>query len=150
MDRWKLRAELIHDEGLRLTPYKDTVGLWTIGVGHLLGSGVNPRMTAITYDEAMALLDHDIDNATTVVSKVAPSLLGISAADYSDVRLRAVTNMAFNLGPKLGEFKHFLAAIAKADWDAAATAMMDSKWAKQVGLRATRLQKMILTGEEPV
>jgi GH24 family phage-related lysozyme (muramidase) len=33
----KLVDQLILNEGLRLTPYRDTMGYLTIGVGHLIG-----------------------------------------------------------------------------------------------------------------
>ena len=28
-----------HHEGVRNTPYQDPIGLWTVGVGHLMGNG---------------------------------------------------------------------------------------------------------------
>jgi lysozyme len=145
MDQNALKSELIHDEGFKLSAYRDSVGLWTIGVGHLLGN--EARMTRITYAEAMALLDADIQVATATVFKLVPELFQISTEHYTDVRLRALVNMAFNLGPKLAEFHVFLEAIAKEDWAAAGVAMMQSKWAKQVGNRAVRLRHMIETGE---
>ena len=32
----KLRRDLVRDEGKRLRPYRDSLGNWTVGVGHLL------------------------------------------------------------------------------------------------------------------
>ena len=32
----KLKAQVIHSEGIRTTAYKDTLNNWTIGVGHLI------------------------------------------------------------------------------------------------------------------
>lgn len=152
MDTQKLREELIRDEGLELVAYKDTLGYWTIGVGHLLGK--DARMTNISKAEAMALLDADITEATAVARKYAPELFSkldgsfFIGEKYSwDVRARALVNMAFNLGDKLGQFKTFLGCIAKDDWDGAGAAMMKSLWAKQVGQRAVRLRQMIVNGE---
>ncbi len=133
----RLREELIRDEGLRLESYQDTVGLWTIGVGHLLGP--ERRMLRITPAEADALLTADIDAA----SDLAARLVGVP---LDDVRERAIINMSFNLGPRLDQFKKFLAAVNARDWETAAKEMMDSKWARQVGKRAERLRDMILTG----
>lgn len=138
MDRDKLRAELIRDEGLRLSAYKDSTGLWTIGVGHLLGA--HARMTSITLTEAHALLEADINEAEMRARSFAGSVEG------DEIRWRALVNMAFNLGDRLGGFKRFLAACALADWPAAAIYMLQSKWAKQVGARALRLRDMIRTG----
>jgi lysozyme len=39
-----------------------------------------------------------------------------------------------------------LAAIEAEDWATAATEMMDSRWAKQVGARAVRLAEMMEKG----
>jgi lysozyme len=129
----------MRDEGLRLQAYKDSVGLWTIGVGHLLGP--TQRMTEITTAEAFALLEADVAEAAYRVKGLVGTL------ELDAVRLRALTNMAFNLGNRLGEFKHFLAAVKAGDWQAAGQNMADSLWARQVGARAVRLRVMIETGQ---
>ena len=136
-----LRNELIRDEGLKLTAYKDSVGLWTIGVGHLLGD--EQRMTEITTDEAHALLEWDIRIAQ---SRLAPLISPAEFDALSDPRQRALINMAFNLGHRLGQFKKFWMAFTAKDWTASGKEMMDSKWAVQVGTRAERLRDMIVTG----
>ncbi len=140
-----LKQELIRDEGLRLDAYKDSVGLYTIGVGHLLGDSM--RMEKITNYEAMALLEADIHVAWDLVDH----LLGRTVfADPDEgpnwVRERALINMAFNLGNRLAGFKKFIAAVKAQDWDTAAAEMLNSKWATQVGDRAGRLAFMIRTG----
>jgi len=57
--------------------------------------------------------------------------------------------MAFNLGTKgLMKFKNTLALIQAGKFDDAAHAMLASKWASQVGIRATRLARQMQTGEE--
>ena len=138
-DRQALRAELLRDEGEKLIAYQDSVGLWTIGVGHLLGT--QPRMQRITRSESRALLENDIDLAAGVLSGLIEDWDGLD-----DVRQRALLNMAFNLGPRLAGFVDFLAAVRARRWDAAAAEMINSKWAKQVGERAKRLAEMMRTG----
>lgn len=140
-NRADLRAELRRDEGCELTAYKDTLGYWTIGVGHLLGA--EQRMSQITPSEADALLDADINAAVDIVIKRVGQ---IQFEMIDDVRQRALINMAFNLGPKLLQFKRFLSSVDNRDWTSAAREMMESLWAKQVGLRAIRLRRMIETG----
>jgi len=142
INRSKLKEELIRDEGICLVPYKDTVGLWTIGVGHLLGA--EERMTKITQSEAMALLESDINVAEDIVSRL---FLEMKNYPGQETRIRALVNMAFNLGNRLAGFKKFIAAVNQEAWSKAGIEMMDSKWATQVGPRATRLRKMIETGE---
>lgn len=142
INRDLLKQELMRDEGVRLESYQDSVGLWTIGVGHLLGP--TRRMTTITRDEMWALLEHDIDIALDGTHLLATRW---GNPEFSSARGRALVNMAFNLGVnRLAGFKKFLAAYKAGDWKTAAKEMMDSRWAQQVGPRADRLRDMILNG----
>jgi hypothetical protein len=47
----------------------------------------------------------------------------------------------------LGTFTHALAAIRAHDWAAAEKALLDSDWAREVGHRAARLARQMLTGQ---
>jgi len=55
-------------EGLRLTAYQDSVGVWTIGYGHT-GSDVRPGLT-ITQEQASALLQQDVAGAVAAVNRL--------------------------------------------------------------------------------
>ena len=56
-------------------------------------------------------------------------------------------NMCFNLGlSRLLNFKNFLEAVESKDYVKAGVEMLDSKWATQVGPRATRLKNMMIEG----
>ncbi len=138
----KLRDELKRDEGIRLIAYKDSVGLWTIGVGHLLGESM--RMEQITAEECIALLDADIAIAERVVERIFPEW----DTQFDEVRQRALVNMAFNLGNRLLQFQKFRAMMQLHAYADASREMLDSKWAKQVGARATRLSEMIAKGNK--
>ena len=140
----------MRDEGLRQTAYQDSVGLWTIGVGHLIDDGnTPPRIMKLTLQEVYAFLEMDVDIAEDRCRGLFPQWLLI---DF--VRQDALINMSFNLGNRLGGFKKFVAAVngamntlANDDfWRTAGREMMDSKWATQVGQRAIRLRSMIETG----
>jgi lysozyme len=134
----RIKSDLIRDEGLRLSPYRDTLGYWTIGIGHLLG--LSPRMDQITLAEADALFVADLAEAKANLNRILDGL------DLNEARYRALVNMSFNLGGKLRGFKKFLAAVEAGDWQLAGREMLDSKWAKQVGPRSLRLRDMIVTG----
>lgn len=55
--------------------------------------------------------------------------------------------MSFNLGiAKLLGFKNTLAFAKAGDWARAASNMLQSAWAGQVGARAIRLSHQLLTG----
>lgn len=139
-----LLKEIKRDEGLRLNAYKDSLGNWTIGHGHLLGTSA--RMITITEEEADALLTADIENAIDLVY-----VLVNNPNSLSPVRLRVMINMAFNLGGRLRKFKRFLTAVNNQQWPLAAGEMLSSLWAKQVKDRAYRLAYMMefnMTQEE--
>jgi lysozyme len=151
MDLALMRKELIADEGLKLTSYQDTRGFWTIGVGHLLGK--ERRMLTITLDEAMALLDWDIDLAFKIVVKAVPMInMGSYSREY-EVRLRALVNMAFNRGNNMITSTTITPAIVKAedlnDWTHVREVIMASPWAAQLPFRAARLAAMLETGVAP-
>lgn len=138
MDHGKLKQELMRDEGVRLHPYKDSVGKLTIGVGRNLDDvGLSP-------EEVNFLLDHDIDRA---VSLARSFCIPRDFDALTDTRQRVLVNMAFNLGGKLWGFKNFREALRVHDYVRAAREMLDSKWAVQVGVRASRLADMMAKGE---
>jgi lysozyme len=74
-------------EGLRLTSYQDSVGVWTIGYGHTLG--VKAGQT-ITQEQAQAFLQQDLGIAEAAVNKLGLNLSGNQFA--------ALVSFAFNLG----------------------------------------------------
>ena len=128
--------QLRRDEGVRLSPYEDTVGKLTIGVGR------NLTDVGISEEEADYLLANDIKRAHDGLS----SYPWYTALD--PIRQAAITNMAFNLGLHgLLGFPHFLSAVAKQDWITAASELANSVWARQVGDRATRIEQQIVSGE---
>ena len=136
MNYEQLKKELIRDEGLRLVPYRCSAGKLTIGVGRNLDD------VGITESEAMHLLVNDIMRSKNATLTIIPDLL-----ELSEQRQRVLVNMCFNLGPwGLRNFRKMLAAIAERDFSRAADEMLDSKWARQVGPRATRLAKMMRDG----
>ncbi|WP_055138748.1 glycoside hydrolase family protein [Burkholderia plantarii] len=136
MDRQTLIAELSRDEGRRLMPYTDTVGKITIGVGR------NLTDVGISESECDMLLADDIDRTITWLDAKLPWW-----RELDTVRQRAMVNMAFNMGGGLLTFVNTLDAIKRGDYAAASKGMLDSKWARQVGARATRLAEMMTTGK---
>lgn len=135
MDRALLRSQLERHEGVRLYPYRDTVGKLTIGIGRNLDDN------GITRDEAEMLLDTDIDEVERHLNTVDEYL----ALDR--VRQTVLANMCFNLGfYGLMAFRKMWKALARKDYAEAARQMLDSKWARQVGSRADELARTMRTG----
>jgi len=137
MNKNKLIDQLIVHEGLKLTPYKDTVGKLTIGVGH------NLTDNGITKVQALCILADDIAEVEKFIRANFPWYDGLD-----DVRQRVVADMCFNLGPKILQFKRFLEFVKTKQWEMAAVAMLDSLWARQVGKRAMTLARMMKDGTD--
>jgi len=131
-----LREQLIRDEDNKQFVYADSVGVPTIGVGrNLLAKGLSAL-------EREFLLHNDIAEHTLEIWQNIPW-----ASQLDEVRLEVLINMSFNLGTAgLMKFAKFLAALKAKQYDVAAREMLDSKWAAQVGPRATRLSQQIVTG----
>ena len=126
----KLAADLMRDEGLRLKPYRDTVGKLTIGVGRNLDD------VGITEAEALVLLQNDAQRARRDCRQAFDPWWD----NMTERRKRALANMCFNLGlPRLMGFQKMLACLAAGDYDKAADEALDSQWATQVGDRAQRI-----------
>lgn len=136
-----VRDLIIRHEGKKNYAYQDTEGLWTIGVGHLIDSR---RGGSIPDSIVYELLDLDIaDRILNLPSWITSDRLG-------SVRYACIVDMAFNLGVDgLMQFTQTLKAVFEGRWEDASVLMMQSKWAKQVGPRASRLSQMMRTGEWP-
>lgn len=154
-DRDKLEAELTRDEGKRLKAYRDTKGKWSIGIGHNLtdcGTEPLPRglldvlANGINEAENDLLFDHDINRAEADLDRCLPWWRSLDP-----VRQRVMLNMCFNMGigdknHGLLSFVNTLGMIQRKEYSRAGAAMLNSKWAKEVGMRADRLADMMTTG----
>jgi lysozyme len=135
----KLRHQLIRHEGLRLKPYKDSVGILTLGVGR------NLEDRGITTSEALMLLEHDIELCVVDLSK-AFAWFG----PLDPMRKRVWIDLCFNMGiSRLKGFTSTIAAMARSDYQSAAAHLQDSKWFTQVGKRGPWICQALRTGAEP-
>ena len=75
-------------EGLRLTAYRDPVGIWTIGYGST--GGVRRGMT-ITRDQAVLRLYHDVDDAEAAIN-------GRVTVPLTQQQFDALASFVFNVG----------------------------------------------------
>jgi len=133
MDIEKLKQQLKVHEGIRLRPYRDTVGKLTIGIGRNLDD------VGISEPEAMMLLQNDVVKVLDQLDRAFPWW-----RNMSEDRQLVLADMCFNMGlGTLSKFVNTLAAMERGDYAAAAAGMMASKWARQVGRRAVRLANMM-------
>jgi len=134
-----LREQLIRDEGgYQAFVYNDSVGIPTIGVGR----NVSKTGEGLSVYEQDLMLNNDITTKTIGVLRAIPW-----AYSLDEIRFEVLVNMAFNLGISgLLVFPKFLAALKARDYTTAAAEMLNSKWAQQVGARATRLSQQMILG----
>ena len=118
----------MENEGFTEKPYHDTVGKLTIGYGRNLDD------RGITWNEAKALLAHDLLEAHNVLHGELAFFQGLS-----DARKAVLIDMYHNMGlTRLMRFKKMLKAVQFNDFDEAARQIEDSRYFVQVGRRARR------------
>jgi lysozyme len=129
-------------EGRVAHVYKDSLGYWTIGVGHLVDPRKGGKLPEHIID---ALLEWDIAEHWHELVERAPWV-----RELDDVRQAVLLDMAFNLGVTgLLGFHTTLKLVRLRRFVSASVQMLDSKWAGQVKGRAIRLSKMMETGQWP-
>ena len=135
---------IIAHEGIRYTPYKDSLGLWTVGVGHLIGNGktLPPEMNReFSHDEVMAMFDKDYDHHR----KAAESIPGFNK--FNATGQAALTDLTFNMGPAWSRgWPNTRKAIGEGNTEGAASGLENSKWYGQVGGRAATIVSMVRAG----
>ena len=131
-------VNLIADhEGLKLKPYLDTVGVWTVGYGHNL-------QVPISEKAAKQILMDDIQDAMNDCIHTFPWFM-----ELSETRQHAMIDLMFNMGMgRLLGFKKFLQAMSLGNYDTAADELVDSKWYEQVKRRGPKIVAMIRGSEQ--
>ncbi len=136
----KGRQHLIQEEGLRLKAYKDTVGIWTIGVGNTYyedGSKVK-QGDVITKERAESLLN-------VVVKQFEDNINKVVTVPLNQNQFNALVSFSYNIG--IGAFNKstLLKLLNQGEYIQAAEQFM--KWLKPPELkgRRTREKNLFLT-----
>ena len=154
MMRDHLRDMLRKDEGTgpmiqgRLMLYHDCCGK-ALGActckhkGAITGGyGHNFSAKGLTLKQSNYLLDDDIDDAIKDCVTFYPWFEALN-----EVRQLVLVTLMFNLGaPRLAGFRKFLRGAQAGDHETAAVEMLGSKWADDVGPRASRLAELWRSG----
>lgn len=119
-------------EGLRLSPYKDSLGYLTVGWGHLCHPNEKFQLgVKITLQEAEELYQKD--------EAIAESGAKAAVASWSSLEPLAqqiLMNLVFNLGLyKFRAFKRTIGSFNAHRYSDAGDNLRDSLWYKQVGQR---------------
>lgn len=89
-----------HHEGVRNKPYRCPAGLWTVGVGHLIGDGKSLPADwnrTFTQEEIDGILKRDLNRFELGVCKMLPNV------QLKQCEFDALVSFSFNLG--LGTFQ---------------------------------------------
>ncbi len=84
-----------HHEGIRNRPYRCPAGLWTVGVGHLIGDGKSLPQSwnkLFTKEEIDAILKRDLRRFELGVRKMLPNV-PLRQSEFD-----ALVSFCFNLG----------------------------------------------------
>lgn len=120
-------------EGVRNTVYKDTMGNYTVGIGHLLGKNYEGKQF-YTNAEINSLFANDLQVALKDAKFLFPSF-----NEQPDEIQLILTSLSFNLGlNKLSKFHKFRAAINENNYQLAANELVNSRWYSQVGNRGVK------------
>jgi GH24 family phage-related lysozyme (muramidase) len=133
------------NEGVRTKPYTDSLGLWTVGVGHLIGDGYKGKPAPppewnreFSNDEVMKLYDVDYNKHKMAASNI-PGFDKLSTGGQA-----ALTDMTFNMGPSwYKKWPNFTKKLSTGDAQAASDNLLQSTYAKQVGRRAANNAALI-------
>ena len=135
-----IKAMIIEHEGIRYEPYKDSLGLWTIGVGHLIGDGKSlPDDMNRTFSEkeVMDMFEEDYAHHKKIASRTP----GYDEANYAGKA--AMIDLGFNMGQWWPKWPNTSKALKEGDFTSAARGLEDSKWYRQVGRRAPKIVALI-------
>ena len=129
-------------EGVRDTPYKDTAGLWTVGVGHMIGPSLPPEWNRkFSPQEIDQLFAKDYAEHKAAAQRI-PGFEKLNSSGQG-----AVIDLTFNMGPAwYKKFPSASAALARGDVQTFANEMQNSAWFKQVGNRGPTIVAMIRGG----
>ena len=125
------RAALVAREALKTRAYKDSVGVWTIGVGHTSAAGP-PQVTAgltITADEALKIFDRDLAKYEATVDRVV-------TVPLADHERDALVSICYNIGQNGFARATFVRKLNAGDRDACAKAIMS--WTKPAEITGRR------------
>lgn len=110
-------------EGFSSKPYRDAVGVWTIGYGHT--EGVSAASRPLTEPQAADLLKHDLD------SKYAPFVNALQLP-LTQNQFDALVSFVYNVGPGgISQNTGVGRALRAHDWGAAANKLLE--WDKAGG-----------------
>jgi len=142
----ELKARIRDHEGREETVYEDSLGLLTVGIGHLVQPHEKARLkkgVKISEDEIDDLFLIDLNRACAGAEELIGQLY------KGDRRLpqaieHVIVEMVFQLGKNgVSKFRKFWAALSNGNKKEASAEMKDSKWHSQTPVRCEALAEIV-------
>ena len=128
----KLVTDLTLEEGFRAHSYVCTAGAITVGVGRNIDADAGGL--GISEDEAQLMLKNDITRCINELENLS------WFNDLDSKRQSVIIHLNFWIGtPRMLMFKNMITALQAGDFNLAASELLDSKLARDIPARATRL-----------
>ena len=160
---------IMQHEGSVPYPYKDSRGLWTIGVGHLIGDGktlppeyaayrnngaANDKKNNTTPAHSPEYFDNLFEKDYEKHKQLAMKTPGWDLAN--ETGQAAMIDLTYNMGAwfqkknQSGQlvWKNTVGALQSGNFDAAADGLKNSAWYTQVKGRGTKIVDMIRNGKK--
>lgn len=131
------KEHLIQEEGLKLKAYKDTVGIWTIGVGNTYyENGTKVKQgDVITKDRALSLMD-------TVVKSFEDNINKVVKVPLNQNQFNALVSFSYNIGKAGFNGSTLLKLLNSSKYKEASEQFI--KWTKQKELTNRRIREKAL------
>ena len=130
-----LKDRIKRHEGKRNKPYRDSLGILTVGYGR------NLEAVSFTDREIDVMFDTDFARASIDAEYFD------AYQKMNEARRGVLIEMCFQMGRnRVAKFKRFLEAAERQDWDSAANEMLDSEWSRQTPQRALELSEIFRSG----
>lgn len=139
-------------EGYREEPYRDSLGIWTVGHGINIHSKPIPNFLTTCGELLDWLSDprmHEnwFRKRFEEAERGAKVFAGDAWESLSEPRQEVLVEMCYQLGfPRLSGFKRFREALKNGQWVKAEAEMLESRWADQTPSRAKSLASKFLEG----
>ena len=160
MNLGRLIDSIKNHEGYVKEPYRDHLGFWTVGFGHLIENtdicdfiNSQNRIIETLGDLSDALTDESLhlkwlnDDITEAVES-AKLFAGEAWGSINDRQREVIAEMAYQMGrSRLFTFRRFQEAVKSGQREMAVSEMLSSKWARQTPSRAAYLAAKFSTND---
>ena len=137
---------ILKHEGFKTRPYKDSKGLWTVGVGHLIGDGKSlPKEydREFSKEEIQALYEEDFKEHKKAAEKI-PGYNNLNEKGQT-----ALIDLTFNMGPSwYKKWPMLVKQLEAGDIEGAAKNLEGSDWYKQVKSRGPEVVALLRQGKK--